>query len=143
MGSRKHPNDTPETPMLLPGKVEDLVNEYFAPFANATAKKLPFFGVVKHLGRTSGKTYETPVSTFRRGDVLAIGLVHGKTNWVKNVLAAGEAEVKLAGGVRTRGQVVRITNPRIVPVGADAPELPKRAQGLLRRSAVFAADITV
>ena len=127
MGSRKHPNDTPETPMLLPGKVEDLVNEYFAPFANATAKKLPFFGVVKHLGRTSGKTYETPVSTFRRGDVLA----------------AGEAEVKLAGGVRTRGQVVRITNPRIVPVGADAPELPKRAQGLLRRSAVFAADITV
>lgn len=137
MGSGKHPNDTPETPMLIPGKVEDFINRFFAPFANATAKKMPFFTVVKHTGRTSGKAYETPVTSFREGDVLAIGLVHGKTNWAKNVLAAGGAEVKLA-----KGQVVHITNPRIVPVGSDAPELPKQARAMLKRSAVLAADIT-
>ena len=55
MGSSKHPNATPETPMLIPGKVEDFLNKYFAPFANASAKKMPFFSVVKHVGRTSGK----------------------------------------------------------------------------------------
>lgn len=137
MSSSKHPNETPETPMLIPGKVEDFINKYLAPTMNGLAKKLPVFSVVKHVGRTSGKAYETPVSSFRQGDVLAIGLVHGKTNWTKNVLAAGEADVKLP-----KGEIVHITNPRIVPVGSDAPELPKRARGLLKRSAVFAADIT-
>ncbi|GAB06961.1 nitroreductase family deazaflavin-dependent oxidoreductase [Gordonia amarae] len=136
MGSSKHPNATPETPMLIPGKVEDFLNKYFAPFANASAKKMPFFSVVKHVGRTSGKAYETPVSSFQKGNVLAIGLVHGKTNWAKNVLAAGEADVKLP-----KGKVVHITNPRIVPVRSNAPELPRQAQAMLKRSAVFAADI--
>ncbi|HMS76442.1 nitroreductase family deazaflavin-dependent oxidoreductase [Gordonia sp. (in: high G+C Gram-positive bacteria)] len=136
MGSDKHPNDTPETPMLIPGKVEDFVNKYIAPTWNGVAKKMPVFSVVKHTGRTSGKAYETPVSSFRKGDVLAIGLMHGKTNWAKNVLAAGEADVKLP-----KGKVVHITNPRIVAVGSNAPELPKPARAMLKRSAVFAADI--
>lgn len=137
MSSRKHPNDTPETPMMIPGAVEDILNKYLAPTWNGVAKKLPVFSVVKHTGRTSGKAYETPVSTFRKGDVLAIGLVHGKTDWAKNVLAAGGAEVRLG-----KGQIVHVTNPRIVPVGSDAPELPKQARAVLKRFAVLAADIT-
>ena len=41
-------------------------------------------------------------------------LGHGKTDWVKNVLAAGEADVHL------RQADVHIVNPRIVPAGGDA-----------------------
>ena len=33
------------------------------------------------------------MTPYRKGKVLAIALGHGKTDWVKNVLAAGEADV--------------------------------------------------
>ena len=46
--------------------------------------------------------------------MLAIALGHGKTDWVKNVLAAGEADVHF---IR---RSVHIINPRIVPAGGDA-----------------------
>lgn len=106
MGSDKHPNDTPGTPMLIPGKVEDFVNKYIAPTWNGVAKQM---GLQRRQdnGRTSGKAYETPVSLSCKGDVLAIGLMYRAFNWAKNALAAGEADVKLP-----KGKVVHITNPR-------------------------------
>jgi hypothetical protein len=78
------------------------------------------------------------VTTYRKGGVLAIALGHGKTDWVKNVLAAGQADVHY-----TRRQV-HITNPRILPAGSDGPEiagLPRLVRMQLRRMAVFVADI--
>jgi hypothetical protein len=86
------------------------------------------------------------VNAFRKGPVLAVPLGHGKTNWVKNVLAAGEADVHLFR------RDVHITNPRIVPVGTDSDtlsvraELPRMARtvvsrGVVRRVGVFVADI--
>jgi hypothetical protein len=61
--------------------------------------------------------------------------MHGKTNWVKNVLAAGEADVHLFGGD------IHITNPRVLPAGTDDPSLPRMARLVARRSGVFVADI--
>ncbi|HTM84481.1 MAG TPA: nitroreductase family deazaflavin-dependent oxidoreductase, partial [Mycobacterium sp.] len=72
----------------------------------------------------------------RKGDLLAIALGHGNADWVKNVLAAGEADVRLFR------REVHITNPRIIAAGAPAgDELPfaVRLQG--RRVAVLVADI--
>ena len=57
------------------------------------ARFLPGMATIKHRGRKSGKPYETIVTAYRKGNVLAIALGHGKTDWVKNVLAAGEADV--------------------------------------------------
>ena len=54
---------------------------------------MPGVAKIRHRGRKSGKTYETVVSPFRKGNVVAVVLGHGKTDWVKNVLAAGEADV--------------------------------------------------
>ncbi|HWF30263.1 MAG TPA: nitroreductase family deazaflavin-dependent oxidoreductase, partial [Mycobacterium sp.] len=68
-----------------------------------------------------------------------IALGHGKTNWVKNVLAAGEADVQFR-----RNRVVHITNPRILPAGSDGPDvegLPRLARMQLRRIGVFVGDI--
>ena len=56
---------------------------------------MPGVAKINHRGRKSGKTYETVVTPFRKGNTSAIVLGHGKTNWVKNVLAAGEADVHL------------------------------------------------
>jgi hypothetical protein len=86
MSSRQdHPNNAAGVPMIFPVWLENFQIKYINPVMSPLAKKLPGFTVVKHRGRKSGKQFETTVNSFRKGDVLAIGLLHGKTNWVKNV----------------------------------------------------------
>jgi deazaflavin-dependent oxidoreductase (nitroreductase family) len=69
---------------------------------------LPGFGVVRHVGRTSGTAYETPVNLFRDGDRYVFALTYGSgSQWVKNVLAAGGCTV------RTRGKTVELTDPTV------------------------------
>ncbi|HEU5204683.1 MAG TPA: nitroreductase family deazaflavin-dependent oxidoreductase [Candidatus Limnocylindrales bacterium] len=52
---------------------------------------LPWFGWLFHVGRTTGRPYRTPLMLFRRGDRGVIALTYGeRTQWLKNVLAAGE-----------------------------------------------------
>jgi deazaflavin-dependent oxidoreductase (nitroreductase family) len=99
------------------------------------ARFLPTFAVVKHRGRRSGQEYETVVNAFRNGNVLAIALAHGKTNWVKNVLAAGEADVHLFR------RDVHIINPRVLPAGSDDPALPRFMRRGAKTMGVFVADI--
>ena len=67
--------------------------------------------------------------------MLAVALGHGKTDWVKNVLAAGQADLHFAR------KVVHITNPRILPAGSDGTGLPWLARLQLRRMAVLVSDI--
>jgi deazaflavin-dependent oxidoreductase (nitroreductase family) len=135
MSAQDHPNNAPGVPMVFPPWLERLQIKYFNPMARRLAPYLPGFALVKHRGRTSGKSYETVVQAFRKGPLLAIGLAHGKTNWVKNVLAAGQADVHLFR------RDVHITNPRIVPAGSGGEELPWMARTVGRRVGVFVADI--
>ncbi|MHA3022046.1 nitroreductase family deazaflavin-dependent oxidoreductase [Mycobacterium sp. BMJ-28] len=130
-----HPNNAPGVPMLVPPALENFQIRFINPVIAPLAKRLPGFTVVKHRGRKSGTPYETTVTSFRKGNILAIGLIHGKTNWVKNVLAAGGADVHLFSGD------IHITNPRVLPAGTDDPSLPRMARMVARRSGVFVADI--
>ena len=59
---------------------------------------------------------------------MAIALGHGKAEWVKNVLAAGEAEIHLFR------RDIRVVNPRVVPAGTDDPSLPLIARLGARRT---------
>jgi deazaflavin-dependent oxidoreductase (nitroreductase family) len=70
---------------------------------------VPGLGVVVHMGRRSGSRYRTPVNVFSSGGEYTLALTYGaKTDWVRNVLAAGGCELV------TRRRTVRLTNPRIV-----------------------------
>jgi deazaflavin-dependent oxidoreductase (nitroreductase family) len=134
--SRKdHPNNAPGVPMVYPVAVENFQVKYFNPMIKPFARFLPGMATIKHRGRKSGKPYETIVTAYRKGDVLAIALGHGKTDWVKNVLAAGEAEVHF---IR---RDVHIVNPRILPAGAGVEGLPFMARMQAKRVGVFVADI--
>lgn len=135
MSAKDHPNNAPGVPMRISPALERLQIKYVNPIFLRLARYLPSFAIVKHRGRKSGNEYETVVSAFRKGNLVAIGLMHGKTNWVKNVLAAGEADVHLFTGD------VHITNPRVLPVGTDSPDLPWIARRLVRNEGVFVADI--
>jgi deazaflavin-dependent oxidoreductase (nitroreductase family) len=134
--SRKdHPNHAPGVPMIMPVWLERFQIKYVNPLLRPLSKRMPGFAVITHRGRTSGKQYETIVTAYRKGDVLAIGLVHGKTNWVKNVLAAGEADIHVGR------KALHLVNPRVLPVGTVDPTLPRIPQMLAKRQGTFVADI--
>ncbi len=132
---KEHPNNAPGVPMLFPPWLERLQIKYINPTLRPLSKRMPGFAVIKHRGRSSGKEYETIVTAYRKGDVLAIGLAHGKTNWVKNVLAAGQADIHVAR------KELHLVNPRVLPAGTVDSTLPRMAQVVGKRSGVFVADI--
>src|SRR5215475_8256333 len=71
--------------------VTNRITGLFAPW-------LPGFGVLTHVGRKSRKTYRTPVNVFRTADGFIIALTYSsRSEWVRNVLAAGGCELKTAG----------------------------------------------
>ena len=80
--------------------------------------------VVHHVGRTSGRSYMTPVQAVRTEDGFAIALPYGPTtDWLKNVQAAGSATIV------TGGCAYIVDEPRVVSlkdVGAYFPEKDQR-----------------
>ena len=94
--------------MLLPTRVRRfnrrVTNRLTRPFAG----RLPGFAILTHRGRRSGRTYHTPINAFRDGNDYVFALTYGpSTDWARNVLAAGGAEIE------TCGHRVQLANPRI------------------------------
>jgi deazaflavin-dependent oxidoreductase (nitroreductase family) len=70
---------------------------------------LPGFAIIEHVGRRTGRTYRTPVSVFRNGDIVTVALTYGPgADWLRNVLAAGGCLAE------TRGVRLRLREPRVV-----------------------------
>ncbi len=135
MSAKDHPNNAPGFPMVYPLWFENFQVKYLNPALKPIARYLPGTATIEHRGRKSGKPYKTIVATYRKGNLLAIALGHGKTDWVKNVLAAGDADLRFAR------HTMHITNPRILPPGSDGEGLPWLLRMQLRRMAVLVADI--
>jgi deazaflavin-dependent oxidoreductase (nitroreductase family) len=82
-----------------------VTNRVVGPFA----ARLPGFAIVTHVGRRSGREHSNPVNLFHSGDRYVIALTYGAdSQWVRNVLAAGEASVQ------TRGRHLRLIEPEVV-----------------------------
>lgn len=136
MRAADHPNNSPGVPMRFPPWFESFQLKYINPIAVPIARFMPGITVIKHRGRKSGRQFETAVSAYRKGNTVAIMLAHGKTNWVKNILASGKADIRI--GRRD----LHLVNPRIVAAGTDDPSLPRMARIAARRGVgVFVADI--
>jgi deazaflavin-dependent oxidoreductase (nitroreductase family) len=53
---------------------------------------------IRHVGRRSGRTYTTPVSARRSGDMVVIALTFGnQSDWSRNVRSAGGATIRIEG----------------------------------------------
>jgi deazaflavin-dependent oxidoreductase (nitroreductase family) len=97
------------------------------PVARVIAGWLPPFAIVTHRGRASGTVYRTPVFAFRTRGGLAVALTYGAdTDWVENVLTAGDAVVERLGGR------YRYTAPRIVRGEAGMRMMPWLVRAPLR-----------
>ena len=94
--------------MPLPRRVARLNRIGLNRVARRVAVWLPGLAVVVHRGRRSGRSYRTPVNIFPAPDGYVIALPYGPgSDWVRNVLAAGEADLI------TRRRVVHVAAPRL------------------------------
>jgi deazaflavin-dependent oxidoreductase (nitroreductase family) len=67
--------------------------------------------IVRNVGRTSGQVYETPVGAEPVDGGFVIALPYGsRPNWLRNVLAAGEATLV------HQGHAYRVDQPQVVPL---------------------------
>jgi deazaflavin-dependent oxidoreductase (nitroreductase family) len=78
-----------------------------------------YASLLRHHGRTSGRTYETPIVPFAADDGFVIALPYGTdTDWLKNVRASGSAELV------TGGHTYTVERPEIIAVGAMKDVFP-------------------
>ena len=88
--------------------------------------------VIRHVGRVSGRLFETPVGPFAVGDDFVVGLPYGpRADWVRNVLANGSATLV------HEGRTVPVHQPEVVPTLEVASDLPSSEQRTLR---IFGVD---
>ena len=72
------------------------------PIARRFAGHLPGFAIVVNVGRTSGKTYRTPVNVFwRDGEYIFALSYSSRVHWVQNVLAAGGCQLETCAARRS------------------------------------------
>ena len=101
-------------PLAITSFNKKVTNRITGPFA----RHLPGFAVVVHKGRTSGRTYRTPVNAFRGEGAYVFVMTYGPdVDWVRNVEAAGSCDIETRGTTVHLGQPRRFTDPnrRAVP----------------------------
>jgi deazaflavin-dependent oxidoreductase (nitroreductase family) len=78
------------------------------------AARLPWFGVLEHIGRKSGAVRQSPLNAFRRGpDRWIVALTYGPdVQWVRNVLAAGRCRMLVQGSWIELVEPRRFRDPR-------------------------------
>ena len=90
--------------------------------------------VVRHVGRRSGRTYETPVIAVQHDDSFLIALPYGKrTDWLKNVLARGSATIV------TSGRTHQVDRPEVIPMAEATRYFRPREQRMHRQFHVDSA----
>lgn len=90
--------------------------------------------VVSHVGRRSGRRYDTPIVAALHGDDFYIALPYGeRTDWLKNVLASGNAQIL------TGGESYAVDLPETVPMAEATGYFRSKEQRLHRRFRVESA----
>ena len=96
--------------------------------------------VLTHVGRSSGTTHRTPLDAHAIDGGYLFVLVYGSgSDWVRNVLAAGQAHLTIDG------EEIDLTNPRVVDQDeafAVMPDTAKRPPRVLRISEFLRMDTT-
>jgi deazaflavin-dependent oxidoreductase (nitroreductase family) len=82
-----------------------------------------YAALLRHTGRTSGRAYETPVGAVPCPQGFAVGLVYGPgTDWLRNVQAAGSAELVHGGTVH------QVRDVEVLPIEAASSIFPPSDQ---------------
>jgi len=90
--------------------------------------------VVRHVGRRSGRIYETPVVAVKHDDSFLIALPYGRrTDWLKNVLDKGSATIV------SDGHTYEVDRPEVIPMAEATAYFRPREQRMHRQFHVDSA----
>jgi deazaflavin-dependent oxidoreductase (nitroreductase family) len=90
--------------------------------------------VVRHVGRRSGRVYQTPVVAVEHDDSFLIALPYGeRTDWLKNVLAKGSATLV------TGGRTYEVDEPEVIPMAEATAYFRPKEQRMHRQFGVGSA----
>jgi deazaflavin-dependent oxidoreductase (nitroreductase family) len=85
------------------------------------------YSIVRHVGRTSGRAYQNPVSAYPLGDRFVIPVLYGtQSQWVRNVMAVGRFTL------RTRGRDYPLERPELIPPGQALAAYPALLRRIMR-----------
>jgi hypothetical protein len=84
-------------------------------YTNQIALKRGSWPVLVHEGRNTGKTYRTPLEAYPTGDGYMFTVNYDKSDWPRNVMAAGSATLHVDG------QDIDLTDPVLVPPNEAYP----------------------
>ncbi len=101
------------------------------PILRPVAARAPYFGIVVHRGRVSGRVYRTPVNVFQRGEEVIFALTYGPDrDWVRNVIHHGRFTLI------HRGRSTELIEPRLQEAKEAPAAVPAVARGILRGASV-------
>jgi deazaflavin-dependent oxidoreductase (nitroreductase family) len=87
------------------------------------------FAILRHIGRRSGKPYETVIMVWPLGEGFVIALTYGpKVDWYRNMLAAGGCTLLW------HQRVYAVGKPELIPIATALPAFPAPLRPLLHRS---------
>ena len=97
ISSRRIDTTPPPTRIRL---IRPFTSRFINPITRRFAHRVPGFCILSYRGRKSGTTYRIPMNVFRDGEDYIFALTYGHdVQWVKNVLASGEAEIRIGDTV--------------------------------------------
>ena len=122
---------TPKPPRPPLAVIRPFTTRIFNPVSRRFVRWLPGFAILRYRGRRSGAAYRTPMNVFRHGGDWVFALTYGSdVQWVKNVLAAGEATLEI------RSREIRLVEPELIvdPQRRLMPFGVRQLLGLMRVS---------
>jgi deazaflavin-dependent oxidoreductase (nitroreductase family) len=86
------------------------------------------FSILRHVGRRSGRTYQTPVLASYVGEMVLIPLSYGEhVDWLRNILAQGGCELCW------QNRWMRAINPLVIDSKTAITILPEKRRKLFER----------
>ena len=92
-------------------RITNRITRRFASFSRGP------FALVRHVGRRSGKPYETPIMVEPTAEGFVIALTYGESvDWYRNVLAAGQATLRWHGRDYALGKPEQVAIQTALPL---------------------------
>jgi len=113
--------------MQVPRIMRRINRAFTNPLMGTVAGRIPPLAMIHHVGRKSGRKYQTPVVVFATNGGYVTPLPYGTdTDWCLNLVEAGQASLE------TGGRKVRVSNPRVVRSKAGVALMPAAMRPALR-----------
>jgi deazaflavin-dependent oxidoreductase (nitroreductase family) len=113
-------------PHARPRRAARLVNPLIARVAGT--RLLPFYGLLKHRGRRSGRAFSTPVVVRPTPDGFVVPMPWGEgTDWYRNVRAAGGCTI------RWKGRDYPLEQPEVIDASEATAAFGAVVRAVMRR----------